>query len=77
MMSNARHRAGMAPTFRRVEVPFMVVIEIADGVMTCRHLNRNRAWTLVPIGKLKPAERRSPVPCRRAGCLMRRCRRTP
>jgi carboxymethylenebutenolidase len=45
---------GVAPTGRHVEVPFVVVMGIVDGLVTYEHIYWDQASMLVQIGLLDP-----------------------
>lgn len=46
---------GVEPTGRRVEVPFVVVVGVADGKVTHEHIYWDQASVLVQLGLLDPA----------------------
>jgi carboxymethylenebutenolidase len=46
---------GVAPTDKRVEVPFVVIVGVADGKVTHEHIYWDQATVLVQLGLLDPA----------------------
>jgi carboxymethylenebutenolidase len=46
---------GIAPTFRKVEIPMVVVVQFEDDKIACERIYWDQASVLVQIGALDPA----------------------
>jgi carboxymethylenebutenolidase len=46
---------GVAPTGKRVEIPFVVIIQFRDGKLAHEHIYWDQASVLVQLGLLRPS----------------------
>ena len=47
---------GVAPTGKRVEIPFVVIIQFRDGKLAHEHIYWDQASVLVQLGLLRPSD---------------------